>query len=334
MNSTIYEVAKLAGVSTATVSHVCNNTRYVSDDLRKKVVDAMNALKYKPNTIARGLRGGSLKSIGLVVPDCTNSFFAEIARATDRVCFSLGYNIILCNTDNNRQQQAYYIDMLISKRVDGVIFISTDETDADVQKCSNASIPVVIVDRDVHYDSVDNIIVDNELGGYEAASLLISLGFTKIACITGPENISSSTQRVSGFERALREHNIHIPAEYMYTGNFHYTGGKNAFTCFRNLADAPHAVFACNDMMAIGFIHTALSCGVSVPDDISIIGFDNTELSGVMSPLLTTVAQPIDEIAEIATKQLLGKIESDTTEVKRTVLKPTLVIRETCRKIQ
>jgi LacI family transcriptional regulator len=333
MNSTIYEVAKLAGVSTATVSHVCNNTRYVSDDLRKKVMDAMNALNYKPNTIARGLRGGSLKSIGLIVPDCTNTFFAEMARATDRVCFSLGYNIILCNTDNNRQQQSYYIDMLISKHVDGIIFISTDETDDDVQKCRNAAIPVVIVDRDVHYDSVDNIIVNNELGGYEAASYLIDLGFKKIACIAGPVNISSSTQRVAGFKRALSEHKIDIPAEYVYTGNFHYTGGKDAFAYFRNLPDRPQAVFACNDMMAIGFIHTALSCGLSVPADISIIGFDNTELSCVMSPLLTTVAQPIEEIAEIAAEQLLGKIETNNAKVKKIVLEPKLVIRDTCRKM-
>lgn len=334
MSSTIYEVAKLAGVSTATVSHVCNNTRYVSEDTRRKVNEAMKKLDYRPNTLAQGLRGGSLKSVGLIVPDCTNAFFAEVARAIDRVCFSLGYNIILCNTDNNAQQQSYYIDMLISKRVDGIIFISTDETDDDVQKCREASVPVVIVDRDVHYDSVDTIIVNNELGGYEAASYLISLGFDRIACIAGPANISSSVQRVAGYRRALSEHGIAVPDRYVYSGNFHYTGGKDAFIHFRTLDAMPQAVFACNDMMAIGFIHTALDSGLSVPSDISIIGFDNTELSGVMSPLLTTVAQPIEEIAEIATKQLLEKIESGNGKVMSIVLEPRLVIRETCVKKQ
>ncbi|AEE15711.1 substrate-binding domain-containing protein [Treponema brennaborense] len=329
---TIHEVAKLAGVSTATVSHVCNNTRYVSDDLRRKVLDAMAALQYKPNVIARGLRGGSLKSIGLVVPDCTNTFFAEIARAVDRVCFSQGYNIILCNTDNNVQQQSFYIDMLISKQVDGIIFISADETDADIRKCLDFSIPVVVADRDVTDDSVDNIIVDNELGAYQAASHLVSCGFSRIACITGPENIPSSRRRLHGFEKALREASVPLPESYVFTGNFHYSGGRDAFGYFSSLPCKPDAVFACNDMMALGFIHTALSSGLRIPSDVSIIGFDNTELSTVMSPKLSTVAQPIEEIAEIALRLLLGKIEKTEKRIRKVVLEPRLILRETCGK--
>jgi len=327
---TIYEVAKQAGVSTATVSHVCNNTRYVSDGVRKKVLDAMNSLHYRPNSIARGLRSGSLKSIGLVVPDCTNPFFAEIARALDRVCFSQGYNIILCNTDNNVQQQSYYIDMLISKHVDGIIFISADRTDREVQKCLDFSIPVVIADREVNYDSVDNIIVNNEKGGYEAASYLIGLGFRRIACITGPENISSSTQRLNGFRRALSDAGIPLPAGYIHVGNFHYSGGSEAFTRFPAGEYAPDAVFACNDMMAIGFIHTALVAGIRIPADVSVIGFDNTELSSVMSPRLTTMAQPIEDIAEVATRQLLQRIEHTDSAVRKIILDPRIVIRDTC----
>jgi LacI family transcriptional regulator len=329
---TIYEVARLAGVSTATVSHVCNNTRYVSDELKKKVCDAMETLHYEPNIIARGLRNGSLKSVGLIVPDCTNPFFAEIARAIDRVCFSRGYNIILCNTDNNSRQQSYYTDMLVSKHVDGVIFISSDETDRDVRKCLDFSIPVVIADREADYESVDNIIVDNECGGYEAASYLISLGFRRIACITGPENISSSVQRVEGFRRALREAGIDLPDSYICSGNFHYSGGRDAYSQFCLQSVVPEAVFACNDMMALGFIHTAIFSGVRIPDDISVIGFDNTELAGLMSPRLTTMAQPIEDIAEVATGQLLLRIEKDTAAVRRIVLNPRMIIRDTCRK--
>jgi len=334
MKTTIYEVANRAGVSTATVSHVCNNTRYVSEEVREKVINAINELHYKPNIVARNLRGGASKAIGLVVPDCTNAFFAETARAIDRVCFALGYNIILCNTDNSRRRQSYYTDMLISKRVDGIIFISTDDADSDVHKCRSYSIPVVIIDRDIHYDYADNIIVNNELGGYQAASYLIRAGFTTIACITGPSGISSSMERTKGFKRALAEHNIAITNDHIYEGNFHYTGGKNAFFYFQSKLQTPYAVFACNDMMAIGFIHSALNNNINIPHDISIIGFDNMELSALMSPLLTTIAQPIEEIAELATKQLLEKIKNRTASVKRTVLEPCLIIRETCIKNQ
>ena len=161
MNSTIYEVAKCAGVSTATVSHVINCTRYVSDELKARVMAAVKELNYKPNTAARRLRGGNSKALGLIVPDCTNPFFAETARAIDRVCFSLGYNIILCNTDNNAAHQAHYIDMLISKQVDGIIFISCGTPDCGIQKCETACIPAVIVDRDANIGSADRIIVNN-----------------------------------------------------------------------------------------------------------------------------------------------------------------------------
>ena len=332
MSATIYEVAKRAGVSTATVSHVCNKSHYVSEELRTKVLAAMNDLHYTPNSIARGLRGGSIKSIGLVVPDCTNAFFAEIARAIDRMCVSLDYNIILCNTDNNIRQQSYYIDMLISKRVDGIIFISANESARDIQKCADISIPVVIVDRDIEHAAASTIVVNNEYGGALAANYLADCGFTKIACISGPKNISSSKQRLAGFSNALFERNIALPEQYVYTGNFHYSGGYNALTYFQTLKNKPQAVFACNDMMAIGFIHAALSRGIAVPRDVSVVGFDNMELSMVLSPLLTTIAQPIDELAEQAVRHVLEKIKGEQLSIKRIVLNPYLIERETCIK--
>ncbi|MGP1458611.1 MAG: LacI family DNA-binding transcriptional regulator [Treponema sp.] len=331
MNSTIYEVAKRAGVSTATVSHVLNRTRYVSDELKARVMAAIKELNYKPNTAARRLRDGNSKAIGLIVPDCTNPFFAEIARAVDRVCFSLGYNIILCNTDNSAAHQTYYLDMLISKQVDGVIFISCGTPDCGIQKCETACIPAVIVDRDANIGRADRIIINNEQGGYDAAKYLIQLGFTKIGCIAGPAEISSSIRRTEGFKRALKEHGIPLNENLIYNGDFHYKGGKDAFAHFQNLPEQPEAVFACNDMMAIGFIHAAAANGVSVPGDVSVIGFDNTELAAVISPNLTTIAQPIEEIAEIATKRLLKRIEAQDGEVKRIVLEPRLIVRETCR---
>ncbi|MCI1209517.1 MAG: LacI family transcriptional regulator [Treponema sp.] len=329
---TIHDVAKKAGVSTATVSHVCNNTRYVSDDLRQKVFDAMKELNYKPNLMARRLKGGSLKTIGLIVPDCTNFFFAEISRAIDRCCFSLGYNIILCNTDNDMRQQSLYTDMLISKQVDGAIIISSDYSVNDINKFKQYSIPLVIADRESTDESVDSILVDNEKGAYQAVSYLLGLNLDTIACVTGPERVISSNQRLEGYKKALRDAGKTVDEKYIFTGDFHFEGGIAAFEYFEKLPKIPDGVFALNDMMALGFIHRAISGGIKIPEQISVMGFDNTQLSKIMLPQLSTVAQPIEELAEISIRKLLEQIDHIETPVKKVILDPYLVIRDSCKK--
>ncbi|MBK5201184.1 MAG: LacI family DNA-binding transcriptional regulator [Spirochaetaceae bacterium] len=329
---TIHDVAKMAGTSTATVSHVINGTRFVSDELQIKVKNAMDELNYKPNMMARGLKGGSMKTIGVVVPDCTNTFFSEIARAIDRCCFSKGYNIILCNTDNDVKQQSSYCDMLISKMVDGVIMISSDNSDDDINKLINASIPVVIADRTVNHKGVDNIIVNNEKGGYDATKYLISLGYTKIACIGGPSFISSSNQRVLGYRKALIESGIEINEDYISHGDFHFAGGIKSVSDFIKLKDRPEAVFATNDMMALGFIDGLKSLKIEVPNDVSVIGFDDIQLARITTPKLTTIAQPLDELALKATTLILNKVEKKDLSISQIILNPILVVRDSCKK--
>lgn len=330
---TIHDVARLARTSTATVSHVINGTRFVSDELTKKVKDAMAELDYQPNMMARGLKGGSLKTIGVIVPDCTNNFFSEISRAIDRFCFAKGYNIILCNTDNDVNQQASYTDMLISKHIDGVIFISSNNTDEDVNKLRKFNIPVVIADRLVPYLNVDTIIVNNEKGGYEATKYLLSLGFTKIACISGPKDISSSKLRLNGYKKALEEAGLSVNENYIHYGDFHFTGGFQACKKFMKLKDRPQAIFASNDMMALGFINAVKDEGLNVPSDFSVVGFDNSLLASMTIPRITTIAQPLEELAQTATELILKKIEKHSDSVTQILLNPTLIERETCRKI-
>jgi LacI family transcriptional regulator len=329
---TINDVAKLAGVSNATVSHVINGTRFVSEPLIEKVKEAMKQLNYQPNMMARGLKGGSLKTIGVIVPDCTNSFFAEISRAINHYCFIQGYNIILCNTDNNMEHQSSYTDMLISKHIDGVIIISSDKTDEDVNKLAANSIPVVIADRSVNHPSVDNIIVNNKKGGYDATKYLLSLGYTKIACIGGPTTISSSSQRMEGYKQAIIEAGIELKDAYIYIGDFHFNGGEKASETFLSLKEPPEAIFATNDMMALGFITGSQKRGINIPKDISVIGFDDIQLSSIMTPLLTTIAQPLDTLAKISTQLILDKIENKTSKVSQILLDPYLIERDSCRK--
>lgn len=330
--NTLKDVAKLAGVSTATVSHVINGTRFVSEELQQKVNNAMAELDYRPNMMARALKMGFQKTIGIIVPDCTNPFFAEISRSIDRYCFSKGYNIILCNTDNNLEQQSSYTNMLISKHIDGVIFISSDNTDEDINKFLKNSIPVVIADRIGKNNNVDSIIVNNEKGGYQATKYLINHGFTKIGCISGPSFISSSSQRVLGYKRALKEANIEIRDDFISVGDFHFAGGIAAVDNFLKLDDKIEAVFATNDMMALGFINALKNVGLNVPNDISVVGYDNIQLAQFMTPKLTTVSQPLEDVAKTATDLLLDKIKNRKTynSSKLITLDPQLIERESC----
>ncbi|OJF76084.1 MAG: hypothetical protein BKP49_07985 [Treponema sp. CETP13] len=328
--NTLKDVAQLAGVSIATVSHVINKTRFVSDSLKEKVNKAMEELDYQPNMMARALKMGFQKTIGVIVPDCTNPFFAEISRSLDQYCFSKGYNIILCNTNNNIEQQASYTNMLISKKVDGVIFISSDNTDDDISKLLKYSIPIVIADRTNRHYNIDNIVVNNEKGGYEATKYLLKRGFTKIGCISGPAFISSSSQRVLGYKKALKEAGIKINEDFISVGDFHFAGGISGAYKFLKLSNRPEAVFATNDMMALGFINTLSNEGLEVPRDISVIGYDDIQLAKFISPKLTTISQPLEELAKIATDLLLDKINNKTISAKLITLDPVLIERDSC----
>jgi LacI family transcriptional regulator len=222
--------------------------------------------------------------------------------------------------------------MLISKQVDGVIIISSDDSDDDVNRLDEASIPVVIADRLVDHKSADNIIVDNEKGGYLATKYLLSLGFKKIGCIGGPIFISSSSQRVAGYKRALLEEGIEIRDEYITYGDFHFAGGIDAFEKYKIMQDKPKAIFATNDMMALGFINGLNFAGMNAPSDISVIGFDDTQLSRMSIPKLTTIAQPLKQLAQIATDLILKRIENNEDEVSQVILEPVLIERESCRR--
>ncbi len=326
--TTIKDVAREACVSITTVSHVINKTRYVSDKLKKRVYDAMEQLHYTPNAIAQGLRGGSTKIIGVILPDCTNSFFAEIARAIDHYSFTLGYSVILCNTDNDSERQREYVNMLISKQVDGVLFISANNADTDLKALNDRSIPAVIVDRTIQSVAVDSIIVDNRLGARRAVEHCIQKKRLRIACITGPLELSSAKNRFLGYQEILKEHALPFREDYVINGNFHYSGGVEAFRTLWALDEKPNAVFACNDMMAIGFITTAINNGVRIPEDVSVIGFDNIEMAAITSPPLTTLSQPLTELASTAVEHLLARIEEPEKEIEHIALKPHLVVRD------
>ena len=330
--ATIKDVARLAGVSTTTVSHVINETRFVSDELRARVLAAMEELNYRPNVLARGLRLGETRTIGLIVPDNSNPFFAEVARIVEDVGFANGYSVILCNSDGSLEKEAAYIGVLIAKHVDGVIFIAAGSKVEHVSELAGAGIPVVLADRDIAHTLADVVLVDNEQGGYDATRYLLGQGHRRIACIAGPSDVTPSADRVRGYRRALEDARVLVREEWIVPGDFRFEGGEAAVDRLLGMGQTPTAIFACNDMMAIGALRAIRASGRQVPDDVSIIGFDDIPLASAVMPALTTVAQPITELATLATQYLIAQMQDDgdTRSRQRVVLEARLVVRASC----
>jgi len=330
--ATMKEVAQAAGVSITTVSHVLNQTRFVSDELSARVLEAIRELNYQPNVLARGLRIGQTNTIGLVVPDNSNPFFAEVARIIVNEGFENGYNVILCNSDNDLEKEAAYIDVLVSKKVDGIIFITTAEEQAHFQELVAREVPVVVADRELPEVSVDTVLVDNLAGGYSATRYLLELGHRRIGLITGLSSLTPSADRVAGYVNALAESGIDPDETLIVPGKFGYQDGEEAAVQLMSLPRPPTAIFACNDLMAIGALRALRNLQVPVPDLVSVVGFDDIELASAVYPALTTVAQPTSEIATMSLKLLLNRIQRNDHTVggRKEVLQPELIVRDSC----
>lgn len=303
---TIYDVARAAGVSTSTVSHVLNGTRFVSEDATRRVQAAMEQLRYRPNSLARSLVRQETQTIALIVADNVNPFFAELARAIEDYGFGAGYNVFLCNSDRTTDKELAYLDMLISKRVDGIIYTTMSTHLDQLQPLLDNNIPVVTFERE--YDNIDAILLDNVQAGYEATHHLIELGHRRIACICGPDAKTRSHERIQGYERALAEASIALDPSLIQAGDWTIKSGQRAARQLFDLALPPTAIFASNDLMAIGVLTFLHEQNIDVPGDVSVIGLDNIALSEFACPPLTTVATPIAEVGQRLCQLLLDRI--------------------------
>lgn len=327
---TIKEVAVRAGVSSATVSHVINGTRYVSEAVKEKVNLAMLELGYRPNALAGSLRSGVSHTLGMIIPDSANPFFAEIGHSIETTAFDAGYSVILCNTENDFKKETSYIDVLMKKQVDGMIFIATGERGDSVEKLVRMDFPVVVMDRDFPELGMDVVLADNRQGGYLATQHLISLGHKRIGCIAGPSNITASAARVIGYQMALQENGIIVDPNLIINGNFHPESGWKVAHTLLNRENRPTAIFACNDLMGIGVIRAATELGLSVPKDLAVIGYDDIELASYAVPPLSTIKQPKIEMGLTALRFLLNRIQEKKIPPQYTILPVTLVVRSSC----
>jgi LacI family transcriptional regulator len=326
--ATMKQVAEKAGVSTTTVSHVINNTRVVSEDARERVLSVIQELRYIPSAVARSLKNDRTHTIGMMIPNNSNPYFAELIQGIEDASFELGYNIILCNSYDDPKKQAAYIRVLMEKRIDGLILVSSGSDEDLSMLLANEVIPKVLVDREVTGVAADLIEADHVQGAYEATRYLISLGHKRIACVAGPDTLLPSGGRVAGYQRALKEAGITVCDDFVVHSDFTSEGGFNAFQKLLTLDSKPTAIFASNDLMAIGGICAANQAGVKIPQDLSVIGYDDIALASFSTPPLTTIAQPKYQIGQLTAKTLVERISNPDSQVRRTMLTPELVIRQ------
>jgi len=328
--ATMRDVAEQAGVSISTVSHVVNATRPVSKGVTERVRQAMDDLGYQPNLLARSLRRGQTFAIGMIVPDNVNPFFAEVARGIEDTGFAQGYTVILCNSGGDLDRELVYVNKLVERQVDGIIFVAAGLSSARICEMQERSVPVVVVDRDLLRVSatVDSVLVDNEKGGWYATQHLLDLGHRRIACITGPSDLTPSAERVTGYRKALNAADVTVDEAMVVRGDFQYESGFSAALRLLDLQEPPTAIFACNDLMAMGAIRAAVTQGRRVPDDLSIVGFDDVRLAAFTNPALTTVAQPKFEMGKLAASLLVERIKGVDTKARHHPLDTYLVVRD------
>jgi LacI family transcriptional regulator len=328
--ATLKDVAERAEVSTATVSHVINETRFVSEELKARVYQAMRELNYRPNAIARSLRRRKTHNLGMIVPDISYPFLAEVARGVEDAGFELGYNVILCDSDGDLEMEANTIELLQEKKVDGIIFVAAGESSSHVQALIEQGMPVVVCDRELPGVEVDTVIADNVGSGYQATEHLIGLGHRRIGCIAGPQELGISHKRVEGYKQALEQHGLPLREESTVRGDFRCQGGYEVMRELLALDEPPTAVFACNDLMAMGAICAASQKKLRIPQDVAIVGCDDIALASFTNPSLTTVAQPKHEMGAAAVEMLVERIKDKSKPPTRRLLPTELVIRDSC----
>jgi len=326
--ATMKQVAERAGVSTTTVSHVLNNTRVVSEDVQERVRAAMKDLRYIPSAVARSLKGDKTHTIGMMIPNNTNPYFAELIQGIEDASFKQGYNVILCNAYDDTRKQTAYLQVLMEKRIDGLILVASG-ADAELSaRLQHLPIPTVLVDREVPGVEADFVEADHEEGGYLATRYLIELGHRDIACVSGPIDLPPSRARVEGYLRALKEAGLRFRLDYLVRSDFTSEGGYQGFSQLLALPKPPSAIFASNDLMAIGGICAASARGVRVPDQLSVLGYDDIALASFTTPPLTTVAQPKYEMGELTARLLLERVGGQNDSLRRELLHTRLVVRQ------
>src|SRR4029077_6798644 len=326
--ATIDDVAKAAGVSPATVSRVVNGTRDVSPDRAARVRAAVAELGYQAFGPARALRLQATDVWAVIVADIENPFFTSIVRGIEDGGREHGFRVMLCNSDEDLRKEADYVDVAIAERMAGVAIARAAHRPAELDPLLDAGIAVVAVDRRPGGTKVDSVLVDNERGAAEATTHLIEAGATRIACITGPQRLSTSNERASGYRKALRHAGRTVDPSLIARTDFRETGGYKAMRELCSLPQPPDAVLVANNLMTVGALEALRDEGLSVPGDVRVVGFDDAPGAQLLQPSLRVVAQPSYEIGRRSAELLLTARSQPARPRQEVLLHPHLIVRE------
>ena len=323
---TIRDVAQRAGVAPTKVSRVINNSGYVTQEKRELVEAAIADLKYVPNTLARSFRFKQTNTIALVLTDVTNPFWTEVARGVEDAAREQNFNVILCNTDESAGRQAEYLSVLLQKQVDGILLVPANSTVAPIEAIQAQGTALVVLDRRVPAAHVDIVRCDSEGGAHQLIQHALSLGHCRIAVLTGPSDVSSAQDRVAGYRRALVEAGIEVIEDLIFYGQFVQASGYQMAQQALLARPRPTALFAANNFIAIGAWRALHEVGLRIPEDMTLVGFDDLPASLVVEPFLTVAAQPGYEMGKQGTDLLLTRLVEETPVQPQEIVLPTQLI--------
>jgi DNA-binding LacI/PurR family transcriptional regulator len=327
------DVALQAQVSIATVSRVLANKPYIRDEIRQRVHRAVDELGYQPNRVARTLRVQSSQIIGLIISDIQNPFFTSLVRAVEDQAYAHQYAVFLCNSDEDIDKEALYIDLMMAERVAGVIITPTRETAGSIKKLFDAKMPLVMVDRKIRDLDLDTVVIDNIKASHDLVTHLLDNGHSRIGAILASPEIKTGFDRYQGYMAALTERGIPFDPALVRTGIPREALGREAVNDLFGMPDPPTALLTGNNLLTIGALHGLKDQGLIVPDDVSLVAFDDMEWYSLIKPTITAVAQPTYAMGWAAADLILQRIKDPTRPANKVLFQPDMCIRESVRKI-
>ncbi|MFS4091199.1 LacI family DNA-binding transcriptional regulator [Streptomyces sp. AF1A] len=326
--ASIKDVAAAADVSVATVSRVLNDHPSVSARARERVLAAVEKLGYRPNAVARSLRTDQTRTLGLVISDVLNPYFTELARSVEVEARLLGYSVIIGNADERPDLQDHHVRTLLDRRIDGLLVSPTDGCSPLMADAARAGTPMVFVDRWIAGTDVPVVRSDGRGAVRDLVAHLYGLGHRRLAIIAGPAATTTGRERIEAFREALAEHGLDLPDAYIGQGDFQAGSGRRVTEAFLDLPEPPEAVFAADNLMALGALDAVRARGLRVPDDIALVAFDDIPWFVHTDPPITAIAQPTGELGRAAVRALVDRIEGRTPE--SVTLPARLVVRRSC----
>ncbi len=327
---TIIEVAAEAGVSFGTVSRVINDDIHVKKETRERVLKTMQKLGFVANRQARSLAGGRANSIGILVPDLGTAYIGEIMRGVDAELSLTNFDLILYTTHRTASKEANYVANLAQGMVDGLLLVLPRSPVDFIGTLTKRKFPFVLIDHQGTDQDCPAVGAANWQGGYNATEYLIRLGHRRIGFITGWMDLGCATDRLEGYRSALRTYHIPEVPELIYEGKFFQPDGYNGASMMLDLPEPPTAIFASNDVMALGVLDAVHNRGLRVPDDVSVIGFDDIPQASLIHPALTTISQPLEKMGRVATQALFELLQHPDKRVERIELPTELIVRDSC----